>query len=662
LALASVAGTRAGSDASWALFVERARGCFFEGPFDANLVDALSSEHRRSVLATAEEICAGRFRMLGYRGLEIGTDPDWHRDAVSGRVAPRIHSSLIDPLDAAVIGDSTVTGELNRHQGMVRLAQAYRISGDERFAAEIVRHTESWLDHNRPGVGINWTSSLELALRLIAWTWALVLIRESSAVTAEFFQRLLASIGQHARRIERNLSFYFSPNTHLTGEALGLVYAGTFYAELPGAERWRTLGTRILVSEISEHVLRDGVYFERSTCYQRYTIDIYTHFLLLADRRGVELPHAVRESVRSMVDFVAAVQQPDRSMPQIGDADGGTLLPLADRDAVDYTDMFSTAAVIFDDAAFAHVTGGLAPETLWLLGTRALSYPAASAPATDASRLFPEGGYAIQRSDWTPRAHSLLFDAGPLGCNVSAGHGHADLLSIQCSVFGEPYLVDAGTGNYTGDSTSREYFRGTFAHSTVAVDGRSQAESAGPFAWRSRCDAKLRGWSANDALVIADGEHDGYATLADPVTHRRRVLFIDSRFWVIVDDLTGNAMHDVEVRFQFAPMTVQLDADQLWVRATRDGAQGLLLRVFDSVGGRSAVRCGIRAPMEGWISPDYGQVVPAPVVVHNVQTRVPARFVSVLWPAEDIGAAAPSPATLRDVVRERAGIDLVELT
>ena len=33
--------------------------------------------------------------------------------------------------------------------------------------------------------------------------------------------------------------------------------------------------------------------------------------------------------------------------------------------------------------------------------------------------------------------------------HVSGGHGHADLLSVQCSVFGERVLVDAGTYGYT---------------------------------------------------------------------------------------------------------------------------------------------------------------------------------------------------------------------
>ena len=54
------------------------------------------------------------------------------------------------------------------------------------------------------------------------------------------------------------------------------------------------------------------------------------------------------------------------------------------------------------------------------------------------------------RSGWEPDAHQAIVDIGPIGCPVSGGHGHADLLSMQCSIFGEPCLVDAGTYSLHG--------------------------------------------------------------------------------------------------------------------------------------------------------------------------------------------------------------------
>ena len=68
------------------------------------------------------------------------------------------------------------------------------------------------------------------------------------------------------------------------------------------------------------------------------------------------------------------------------------------------------------------------------------------------------------RTGWNADAHQLIVDVGPLGCPASSGHGHADLLSVQCAIFGEPCLVDAGTCCYTPEPRWRDYFRGTAAH------------------------------------------------------------------------------------------------------------------------------------------------------------------------------------------------------
>ena len=186
------------------------------------------------------------------------------------------------------------------------------------------------------------------------------------------------------------------------------------------------------------------------------------------------------------------------------------------------------------------------------------------------------------RSGWGSDAHQLIFDVGPLGCPVSGGHGHADLLSIQCAVFGEPYLADPGTYCYTADSDWRDFFRSSTAHTSVVVDGVSQAVPAGPFRWEMRPSARLRQWRSTEAYDFADAEHDAYRRLPDPVMHRRRVLFVKPRYWVVVDDLDGAANHQVEVRFQFAPLTVCMDPSG-WVRALGRQGHGLLIRAFATV-------------------------------------------------------------------------------
>jgi hypothetical protein len=634
-------------------FRKRAPGRFFPGassPSTPALLAGRMPEARARTLAAAEAIGRKRFDLLGHRGLFFGDPVDWRLDPISRRRSQPVHWSRIDPLDARAVGDSKVVWELNRHQWLVRLGQAFGLSGDEAHATAFAEHIRDWLRVNPPGIGINWASSLEVALRLISWCWALVLFRESAALSPGLFLEVLGGIRAHAEHVRRYLSRYFSPNTHLTGEALGLFYAGVLFPELRAAERWRALGARILVRESGRQVLSDGVYFEQSTCYQRYTVEIYLHFLMLAARNGVRVPPDVEARVVRMIDCLLAVRRPDGSLPSIGDADGGWLLPFDVREPGDPRGLFATAAALLGRPAYAWAAGGAQPEVLWLLGPEGLESLEALdpvPPATAPSRLFPAGGYAVMRDSWSPQSHQLIFDVGPLGCAVSGGHGHADLLSIQCCAFGKPFLEDAGTYCYTPEPAWRDFFRSTFAHSTVIVDGVGQAAPAGPFGWESQPGARLLRWLSTDDFDYAEAEHDGYRRLRDPVVHRRRVLFVKPRYWVVVDELDGRAEHRVELRFQFGPLVVTVDP-ALWARAYGTGRHDLHVRPFASVALEAEIREGWESPIEGWVAPNYGRRRMAPMLVYSASVRLPIRIVTLLLPADRPFAPRPAVSALQD--------------
>lgn len=621
-------------------FLDAAPHRFFSGTINVNPMDETSigdDSWRAALLEDADRIVSGRFSLLGYNDLSFGTPIDWHLDPLAGCRAPLLHWSLINPLDAGTVGDSKVTWEINRHQWMVTLAQATVVSGERRYAEVAMERLEQWAEANPYPLGINWSSSLEVALRLISWCWTMMLLRHQAGFTPERFARWRTLACAHAAHIERFLSYYYSPNTHLTGEALGLVYAGIVFAEHPDAARWRDTGCRILSDQLDRQVDNEGAHFECATCYQRYTAEIYLHVLLLGGRNRLRLPIPLREKTARMVDYLVALQGPAGQMPNMGDADGGWLLPLVRRNASDCRGVFALAAVLFDRPDFAWAAGAAQPELLWYLGSTAVDdfYRLSPRPPVGrGSMLFASGGVAIMRTGWAPDAHQLIVDVGPLGCPVSAAHGHADLLSVQCVAFGEPYLVDAGTYCYTADTTLRNHFRGTRAHNTVTVDGRDQAEPAGPFSWHSRPSVRLKAWESTDTCDFVDATHDGYHRLPGRVEHRRRVLFLKSYGWVVVDDLAGIGEHDIEVRYHFSPRRVSCDGT--WVRAEGRGGRGLWIRGFAEVPLTTEIHEGCRNPLDGWISTDYGTMQPAPTAVLRTRAACPIRITTLLLPADPL--------------------------
>ena len=643
-----LAGSRGVGRPSQALarFAAIAPRRFFAGASDegaAALLQERFPEDCAQILRAAERLLDGKFDLLGYEGLEFGAPPDWHLDPVANRRAPLVHWRHIDPLDPDVVGDSKVVWELNRHQWLVTLAQAHQLTGDERYAEAVFDTIEAWTIENPWGIGINWASSLEVSLRLMSWCWALVLLRRARALTADRFLQVQRLACAHAAHVERYLSYYFSPNTHLTGEALGLFYAGVVFADARDAARWRDLGREILTAEIRRQIMPDGGYFEQASCYHRYTIEIYLHFLMLAARNGIAVPEDVGAAIARMVEWTISLGGPNHTLPPIGDHDGGALQPLVRRTPHDARGIAALAAVWFRRPDFGWATGGAASEIVWLLGRMGLldfGRLGVRMPGWPPSRAFDASGYAVMRSDWHAEAHQLIFDAGPLGCPVSGAHGHADLLSIQCSAFGEEYLIDPGTYCYTPQPEWRNHFRSTAAHNTIRVDGQEQALPAGPFSWQMRPAAALRTWESTPGHDFAEATHEGYARLPQPVRHRRRVLFVKPRGWVVVDDLTGEGQHAIELRFHFSPRAVRLVAPG-WVRAEGSGRRGLWLRTIAPGDLAAEIREGQRVPIDGWVSPGYGVRQPAPVVIFSVTAAMPLRLATVILPVETMAETPP---------------------
>ena len=189
-------------------------------------------------------------------------------------------------LDPA-IGDHKIIWELNRHQHWLQLGRALWLTGDAALRPSAwSTSSTSWLAANPPLVGINWASMLELGFRSMSWIWGLHFLlgadasrprSRTAAPSHPWLVDMLVALDRQLTHIEQNLSIYFSPNTHLTGEALALYVAGVALPELAGSRRWRDTGRRILLEEIDRQILADGGHAERSTHYHRYTLDFYLH-------------------------------------------------------------------------------------------------------------------------------------------------------------------------------------------------------------------------------------------------------------------------------------------------------------------------------------------------------------------------------------------------
>ena len=514
----------------------------------------LPASSQKAIVAAADRVVGGTFDLLGLSQVSYGVPVRWQFDPLSGREAALDHWSRVPYLDFERVGDHKITWELNRHQWLITLGQAWVLTGEARYVAVATRLVREWLEANPPKRGINWCSALEMAFRVQSWIQALRLFGGAPDFPLMLKRDMVASAALQIDHITRNLSTWFSPNTHLTGEAAAVLAAGCAWPELPGAARWRSLGWKVLCDECTRQIRADGVYFEQSAWYQSYTVDIYVLGVSLARRAGLTIPSGMLERVRLAANALQAVTRPDGTIARLGDDDGGRLLPFTKAEFGDMTDSLWRAAYLFDDAALIPPVDSGREALLWLEGTAAFDAMARRQPSPDGRRsvALRSGGWIAMSEAGAARTldHWLVFDVGPHGA-LSHAHSHADALAIDLTVRGVPMLVDPGTMSYVGQHRRR--YRSTAVHNTVTVDGTDSSEQGASFNWRSATDSQLEGFGVMPGATFAAASHDGYRRRADPVRHHRTILRLDRRYWIMLDRLDAAATHQMALTFQAAP-------------------------------------------------------------------------------------------------------------
>jgi hypothetical protein len=585
----------------------------------------------------ADDVCSHRISLLGNAGVDLGDQIDWHRDPLSGFQWPMRFWTSYDLVNAPT-ADAKVIHELNRHQHLPRLAKAYFLTGYEAYAREAVSQLEGWIDQNPKWSGINWQSSLELAIRSLSWIWTIFLLESSSTLDEPVLRRIVRSLLAQIDQIYRYPSVYTSPNTHLIGEAAALWIAGVLFAELPRARAWRRFAATTLRNEMQAQFLHDGLHCELSSYYHCYAADFYLLVMSLSKRNGIEWPEWMGARLSRAFEFVMHLTRSDGTIPLLGDDDGGRALMMSSEHYRSYTDGLCSAAVFFHRGDFKFQARRFHEECLWLLGAGAWQvFNTLEAQPPSVSKMFPEAGYFVQRSGWEVQDSHAVFDCGGLG-QPSGGHGHADALSINLFSGGRDLLIDSGTSVYNCAPEWRDFFRSTRAHNTVVVDGSNQSQPGGTFAWRNKATPRVRQRFALPDIEYIDGEHDGYAGKQCGIVHSRRLVHIRPNYWIILDELRGTGQHEFDFLYHFAPgaqLAVFGDEKRGEIDCRANvGDAGLQLFMYGSEPVRTAVECGQHRPIQGWWSQQYGQRGASSVLRASIHSRAPVSMLSLLVPGK----------------------------
>ncbi|MBR0684114.1 heparinase [Roseomonas eburnea] len=468
-------------------------------------------------------------------------------------------------LDLFAPGDIRPVWERNRLLALPLLALAARCDPAGGHLARAEALFADWRAANRPFLGPAWACGQEAALRALHLCLALALLEADRAPS----KAMRAVLAAHAQRIAATRAYAAAQdNNHAVSEPAALFVLGLVLGDAALVRR----GARGLARAVARLVAADGAFAQASPGYHRLLLDTLAIAEWFRRRHAApEFPAPFAARARAATLWLHRVAAPGGALPRAGAGDDSALGDLSLGGPLDARGSLERAARLFCEAS----AGRRDDPGCAALG---LACPEALLRGTDAWRS--EGWMGESRG----ALRVLLRSGAPLRFRPA----QADLLHIDLWHGDDAVLRDGGTGAYNpppGCAWWTEALAATAAHNTIEFDGASQMPRLSRFLYARwpRCRAVPGGAALRDA----SGRR-----------HERRFRLEEAR--LTVEDRIAGPFARAVLRWRLAPGA--------W-RVAQDGAESAGLRVAVS----ADAPCRIRLA-QGWESPAYGVVAPAPVL------------------------------------------------
>jgi hypothetical protein len=546
--------------------VGRVEAVFFCSVSRPNLTNA--TWNPQTAIDEANKILKGELKYFSHHFIQTGFPPNWHKDYFSNVIlsasasSPKGEGSLLPqsetlrsaqsdknrhwsqiPHDSST--DIKFIWEPNRSAFVYTLVRAYTASQDEKYPEAFWTLIEDWAQHNPPNTGPNWMDGQETALRLMAWTFGFLQFSNSPSSTSHRKEQFIIYVAAQAERIYKNIGYAISTRSnHTISEAFGLWMVGLLFPELKHAEKYLSLGKRLLEQEAVNQIFPDGSYSMYSLNYHRFILHIYLYAIRLSKIYQLPFTNQLINSVSSSIEYLSHLIDPETGqMPVYGSNDGALVLPLNNCDFTDYRPLLQLGWYI-TKGEFLFEPGPWDEDVFWLCGE-----PLTAKSAKDAKKGEREkdlGDLRVLRGESFPNGgiyllHSTNSRAFIRCTDFTSRPSHADQLHVDLWIHGHNLAIDADTYLYSGEGPWRNGLAHTSVHNTVTVDNKDQMTMLSRFTWTN--------WSKGKVLRhdkdLWQGEHDGYK----PVSHRRTVMALDDDRWLVIDDLTANELHNYKLHW-----------------------------------------------------------------------------------------------------------------
>ena len=430
------------------------------GVYTPALLDSISAEDKETILVCAEQALHHEFDLLGSGPVHL--EPiDWHIDFKSGNRWGKCYYRELTGIKGA---DIKLPWELSRCQHLLWLGEAYLLTGEGKYAQEVIDEINWWIEDNPLMYTVNWKCSMDVAFRAVNWMFSLNMISDYNGFDNSFANKVTHSLWQHGFFIRNNLERIIpNSNNHYASDIVGLLYLGELFCHIRKGRRWFSFAFKEYLSETRKQVLKSGVHYECSVSYHRMMTELLSYPVYMLQRIGVSIPTDVKQRIGKMYEYVSNYTKPNGFAPLIADNDDGRFVPFIKRDFRVHNYLNNTES--FENRI---VTVGMTPLFSETIQSSCTYFDAGVALVRDKSDYLyvNNGGYSK-----LPKNNEVFIST----------HTHNDSLSFELVLDGKDIIVDSGAYLYTSSPKDRDAFRSTSKHNTMVVDDEEQNGMAGAF-------------------------------------------------------------------------------------------------------------------------------------------------------------------------------------
>tara|TARA_R110001592_G_scaffold358214_1_gene662456 strand:+ start:163 stop:2331 length:2169 start_codon:yes stop_codon:yes gene_type:complete len=444
-------------------------------------------------------------------------------------------------------GDEEWCYMLNRHKYWIDLGKAYLLTGNEKYAKGFVGQITHWIVNNPLKDSLKSLSwrRIEAGIRIENWIKTFEYVKNSKHITPAFLSNFLTSLHQHGEYLNSNFSNFSKTSNWGVLEFQGLFNASQFLTEFKIAKQWQKDALDNLTTCINLQILPDGTQWEQSPMYHNEVFHCYMNVNLLAQQKNIELPKAIIQKTKEMAFANVKWQKPNFHQPLLGDSDD-----------TDLRGLLTLSGYLFKDAVLkSRSYAAFDYETFFLLGNKkAKEYKNIPTKVPDFLSVFQQSsGDVYMRTSWEKEATYSSFHIKKLGC----GHGHDNLLHFTIFANNKDYLVDNGRFTYV-DNQWRAFFKSSNNHNTLGVD--DLPNSVYQDSWQNSFEARSQGIFSKltTNFDYAEAENTAYKRLENPVSVKRRMLFLKPNVWLLFDSFDTKGAHKFSQYFNFPNKNIEI--------------------------------------------------------------------------------------------------------